>query len=314
MSRSQNLSFFNGAASEEEEFFHLFHLPQPRSRLESALSFVTLSSILIGAVMVAILYFSFLLQGIISSALLLLATFFLAISVYSLNKVTDLEEDLVNLPDRARFVKRNRDYLLFASLESINIAVILVFFTNPSAILIILFPFYVGVLYSIGVRRLRLKNVLLLKNIMAAGTCTIAAVLLPVAVHAAIPFIVLMVAYFIFLKLFINSVLFDVRDIEGDMKAGVRTIPVSLGRKKTRNLLLILNSTLIVWVGFSLSQGLFYPYHFVLILSVLYGYWYILRFTRASAKMSRLFDLFVDGEWIILALYALPFALGWPAL
>ena len=186
---------------------------------------ITFSSLFIGAVMAAILYFSFLLQGISSSTLLLFATFFLAISVYSLNKVTDAEEDVVNLPDRARFVKKNRNYLLFASLESINIAVVLAFLSNPAAILVILFPFYIGAFYSIGVRRLRLKNVLVLKNVMAAGTCTIAAVLLPLAIHIDIPFIILMVAYFVFLKLFINSVLFDVRDIEGDQKAGVQTIP-----------------------------------------------------------------------------------------
>jgi len=41
--------------------------------------------------------------------------------------------------------------------------------------------------------------------------------------------------------------LLDVRDIEGDQKAGVRTIPVSLGVNKTRNLLLLLNSTLVPW-------------------------------------------------------------------
>jgi 4-hydroxybenzoate polyprenyltransferase len=106
--------------------------------------------------------------------------------------------------------------------------------------------------------------------------------------------------------------LLDVRDIEGDQKAGVRTIPVSLGVNKTRNLLLLLNSTLVPWVAFSLFRGIFYPYIFVLILSVLYGYWLILRFTRARATTSRLYYSYVTGEWIILALYATPFALGWP--
>lgn len=313
MSSSLNQSFFDGATSEEGSF-HLFHLPLSRTQLESAFSFATLSSMFIGAVMVAVLYVSFLLQNIVSSALLLVATFFLTISVYSLNKVTDLEEDLVNLPDRARFVKKNRDYLLFASLESINIAVILVFFANPYAIPVILFPFYVGLFYSTGMRRLRIKDALLLKNIMVALAATTAAVLLPLAVHTTIPFIVLLVGYFIFLKCFINTVLFDVRDIEGDRKAGVLTIPISLGTKKTRNALLLLNSTLAVWVAFAIFQGLFYPYQIVLILSVLYGYWCILRCTRVDAKASKLFDLLVDGEWVILALYALPFALGWPSL
>jgi 4-hydroxybenzoate polyprenyltransferase len=264
------------------------------------------------AVLVAILYLSFLLQNIVSSALLLIATFFLAMSVYNLNKVSDLEEDVINQPERARFIKKNRDYIVFACLESVNIAVVLAFFANPAAIIVILFPFYVGVFYSMGVRRLRLKNFLVLKNIMIAMAVTVGAVLLPLAVHVNFPLILLLIAYWIFLKVFIDSVVLDVRDIEGDRKAGVRTIPVSLGRNKTRNLLLFLNSTLAVWVAFSLYQGLFHPYQFVLILSVLYGYWFILRFTRASAKESRLFEVFVAGEWLILALYATPFALGWP--
>jgi 4-hydroxybenzoate polyprenyltransferase len=315
MSKRQNLSLFSGAAS-DREFPTLFRLPQPRTQqrrwLERAFSFTISTSIFMAAVLVAILYLSFLLQNIVSSALLLIATFFLAMSVYNLNKVSDLEEDVINQPERARFIKKNRDYIVFACLESVNIAVVLAFFANPAAILVILFPFYVGVFYSMGVRRLRLKNFLVLKNIMIAMAVTVGAVLLPLAVHVNIPLILLLIAYWIFLKVFIDSVVLDVRDIEGDRKAGVRTIPVSLGRNKTRNLLLFLNSTLAVWVAFSLYQGLFHPYQFVLILSVLYGYWFILRFTRASAKESRLFEVFVAGEWLILALYATPFALGWP--
>jgi len=76
--------------------------------------------------------------------------------------------------------------------------------------------------------------------------------------------------------------------------------------------LLLLNSTLIVWIGFSFFAGLFFPYHIVLVVSLLYAYWYILRYTRANAATSKYEDLLVDGEWILLALYALPFFLGWP--
>jgi 4-hydroxybenzoate polyprenyltransferase len=315
MSSRQNPSFFSGTAS-DGEFLAQFRSPQSRTRLENVFSFVTFNpmfpTVFVSAVVVAILYVSFLLQDVVIGTLLLIATFFLGISVYSLNRLTDLEEDSVNLPDRGRFFKKNRDYLLFASLESINIAVVLAFFSNPSAIIIILFAFFIAFFYGVGTHRLRLKNILLLKNITIAGTMTTAAVLLPLVVHTNIPFIVLMVAYFIFLNIFIESVLHDVRDIEGDRKAGVRTIPASLGRNKTRNLLLLLNSTLVVWVAFSLFQNIFYPYIFVLILGVFYGYWSILRFTRASATTSRPFYSLVTAKWMILALYATPFALGWP--
>jgi 4-hydroxybenzoate polyprenyltransferase len=317
MSRRQNQSFSSGSAS-DREFLAPFRLPEPRTRRERVYSFVTFSPIypllFVSACAVAILYMSLLLQGLLSlsSALLLIAAFLLSFSVYSLNRVTDLEEDSINLPDGGRSIKKNRDYLLFASLESINIAVVLAFFTYPSAIIVILFAFFVAFFYGLGSSRFRLKNIVLLKSITVAGTMTATAVALAFAVYANSAFIVLTVTYFIFVKILIATMLLDVRDIEGDQKAGVRTIPVSLGVNKTRNLLLLLNSTLVPWVAFSLFRGIFYPYIFVLILSVLYGYWLILRFTRARATTSRLYYSYVTGEWIILALYATPFALGWP--
>ena len=315
MSRGQTPPFFSDTPS-DGEFLAQFRSPEPRTRPEAAFSLGKFDpmfwTIFSSACVLTILYMSFLLQGIVSSALLLLAAFCLAMSVYSLNRVSDLEEDSINAPDKGRFIKKNRDYLLFASIEFIDIAVVLALFTNPVAITVILFAFCVSVFYGLGSRRFRLKNVLFLKNMTVAGTMATAAVLLPLAVHANIVFVVLMVAYFIFLKTLIEGVLHDARDIEGDRKAGVGSVPVALGINKTRNLLLLLNSTLVVWLAFALFQAIFYPYIAVLIFSLLYGYWVILRFTRTGAKTSRVWYSLVAGEWIILALYATPFALGWP--
>jgi 4-hydroxybenzoate polyprenyltransferase len=301
----------NGAS--EKDFLDVFRLPQHRSRREHVSLIITVSSIFTAVTFVALLYISFVLEGTSISYLLLAATFFLGVSVYSLNKVTDLNEDSINSPDRFRFAKKYRNYLLLASIESINIAVVFAFFSDPYAILLILGIFYAGALYSLGVSKLRVKKTLVGKNFMVAGAITIGAVLLPVVVHFSNLLIVVLVAYFVFLKAFINTVLLDVRDIEGDRKAGARTIPLYLGRQKTRNLLLLLNSTLIVWIGFSFFEGLFFPYHIVLVISLLYAYWYILRFTRANGDTNKYEDFLVDGETILLALYVLPFFLGWPS-
>jgi 4-hydroxybenzoate polyprenyltransferase len=316
MSRRQNQSVFSGSAS-DRDFLAPFRLPESRTRREKVYSFVTFSPIypllFVSACAVAILYMSLLLQGLLSlrGAVLLIAAFFLCFSVYSLNRVADLEEDSINLPDKGRWIRKNRDYLLFGALESINIAVVLAFLNNPYAIIVILFAFFVALLYGFG-SHMRLKNITLLKSITVAGTMTVTAVVLSYVVYANSTLIVLMITYFFFVKIFVATVLLDVRDIDGDQKAGVRSIPASLGAKKTRNLLLLLNSTLVPWVALALVRDIFFPYIFVLILSVFYGYWLILRFTRANAKTSRLFYSLVTGEWIILAFYATPFALGWP--
>lgn len=100
------------------------------------------------------------------------------------------------------------------------------------------------------------------------------------------------------MKSCINSILFDVRDIEGDTINRVRTIPVFLGINKTRNLLIFLNSILIPWLIFSHFHGYFHKYLLVLIFAIVYGYWYILHFCRNGKKAGRSLDLLVDGEFI----------------
>lgn len=119
--------------------------------------------------------------------------------------------------------------------------------------------------------------------------------------------LIILIFYLFFLKSYVNTIIFDVRDIEGDKMNNVRTIPVILGLQKTKNLLLTLNSTLIPWLIFSYSHGYFQRYIFVLIFAILYGYWYILYFCREDIKIGKSLDLLVDGEWIPIALLALIF-------
>jgi 4-hydroxybenzoate polyprenyltransferase len=108
--------------------------------------------------------------------------------------------------------------------------------------------------------------------------------------------------YFFFIKSYTNSILFDIRDIEGDSLNGVKTLPIVLGRNKTKILLLILNSILVFWFIFSYFQGFFHRYLVVLIFAIAYGYWYILHFCREGIKIGKSLDLLVDGEFILIAI------------
>ncbi|MFU8767011.1 MAG: hypothetical protein ACNA7I_05015 [Candidatus Methanoperedens sp.] len=95
--------------------------------------------------------------------------------------------------------------------------------------------------------------------------------------------------------------------MEGDRLNGVRTIPVFLGREKTKNILLLLNSTLILWLIFSYNNGFFQSYLPILIFSIFYGYGYILYYSREGIKIGKSIDLVVDGEWIPVVLLVLLF-------
>ncbi len=252
------------------------------------------------------LYFAFLLYGIPPKWNLLVATFFVIFSVYGTNKLTDLKEDEINNPERVRYIRRLARTIRYGSILSFAAALILGILSGPEAVLVLVFPVITGFVYSVRILpgRRRLKDVTVVKNLIIAGTWAGGTALLPLAAGSVESLKVLLVYYFFFIKSLINTVLFDVRDVEGDRLSGVETIPVRFGLAKSRTLLLVLNSTLIPWLLMAAQLGYFREYLSVLLFSILNGYAYILYFTR-RIRSGKALDLWVDGEWIYTVALAL---------
>lgn len=271
------------------------------SKLDTAFSFLTISSVFAGLTIACLLSVSFFLQGFYSFQAVL-ACLLLAVAVYNLNKLTDLHEDSVNAPERARFVKRYHNYIIISIVGSFCGAIVCAFSCNPYSISAVVFGFCIGALYSVRLFGVRFKEILLVKNVTVAGTCVVGAVLVPFAVHLSSLIAISLIAYFVFFKAFINTVLFDVRDLQGDQRSGNTTIPISLGLNKTRGLLLVLNSTFVPWLLISSLQGLFHKFLFLLACSTVYSYGCILHFCKKGVKIRKAVDVLVEGEWIVVAL------------
>ena len=109
---------------------------------------------------------------------------------------------------------------------------------------------------------------------------------------------------FILIKGFINTILFDVRDMRGDLKAQVATIPSILGISSTRMLLLGLNSLLAVWLIFAVQQTTFLFFLPVFVFCLVFGYFYIFYLTSDLLVPKIHYGLLLDGEWtLLLALF-----------
>ncbi|WP_456395186.1 UbiA family prenyltransferase [Thermococcus sp.] len=271
-------------------------------------AFMVSTSLFLAASGVFKLYLSFILYGVEPRWNLLAATFLLVFSVYGINKLTDMEEDEINNPERVGYIKRIEGIFRHAILVSLLLAVFLSALTSLWAVLVVLFPIAAGVLYSIRLspNYPRLKDVTGVKNTIIATTWANGTAFLPylVAGNVALSKVAL-IYYFFFMKSMINTILFDVRDIEGDRVNGIRTIPVKVGFRKSKALLIALNSTFLLWLALAYHLGYFERYLPVLIFSILNGYAYILRFAREGYKPGKSLDVWVDGEW----LYTLPLAL-----
>lgn len=236
---------------------------------------------------------------------MVIITFLATFSTYGLNKLTDFKEDLINAPERAKAIKKIELTFKISVALSFFLSLVLGFFKSILTLPILLFPLLLGILYSVRLSSKipRLKDITGVKNLTIALSWAVGSTLLPlIYLTNKNNVLIILIFYFFFLKSYINSIIFDIRDIEGDKKCGVRTIPVSLGREKTKILLLILNSTLLLWL--LVFRGYFMKYFYVLFFSIAYGYWYIMYFCGDRPKPGKSRDLLVDGEFILIAILA----------
>jgi 4-hydroxybenzoate polyprenyltransferase len=249
-------------------------------------------------------FFSGLLFNVFAFKMVII-TFLTTFSTYGLNKLTDLKEDSINTPERAKDIKKIQFIFKISVAVSFLLSLVLGFFESFLTIPILLFPLLLGILYSVrfSTKIPRLKDITGVKNLTIALSWAVGSTFFPlVYLTNNKNLLIILVFYFFFLKSYINSIIFDVRDIEGDRINRVRTIPVSMGKEKTKILLLILNSTLFLWL--LIFRDYFLKYFYVLFFSIAYGYWYILYFCEAEVKPGKSRDLLVDGEFILMAILA----------
>lgn len=253
-----------------------------------------LSTINVALSCVGVMYISFSLFGISPSLYILLSGFLATFSIYSLNMVTDVKEDILNQPQRLELISHKKIvYVLFIS--SYLLSLLLGYMVKPVCSLILLIPFIVGIIYSIEIKNFKLKKVFLGKNISISFSWAIEASLLPFIFYGNNAYFIAVFS-FIFLKGMINTILFDLRDVKGDSVANIKTVPTAIGKRKTIFLLFILNSLLFIWIWIFINQ--LSSLLFIFLVWIFYGYAYLFFFYRKNP--SRIFySILIDDEWLL---------------
>ena len=259
--------------------------------------FLSISSLYIGGTGFCMAFAGFILLGVIPDLHACFAVFFTVFSVYSLNKLTDRKEDAINFPERLGFLAGRTRLILVYSLGAYALAVLLIALEKPVAIPVIFIPLIANALYS---SRLipglpRLKDIPFMKNLVVAFSWALVCVLIPAAYSKRLDAKVLLIILFMAFKSIINTVLYDVRDVAGDKKNGIITVPILLGLEKTSLILLAVNSSLLPLA--ILTKGIAGQ---LMVGMIAYGYIYILYFSKKKNPFS--LDLFVDGEWMLACL------------
>jgi len=313
----------NALTTDKDEISLLYE--NLRDLCEKIFVFLEVSSLSTGFSGFFMTYIGFLLLGMTPNINSCFAVFLVSFSVYNLNKLTDLDEDAINMPERLSFLLGKKKLVLYYSLAAYVLSIVIMILDNFLAVPVILIPLIANAVYS---SKLipgfpRLKDIPVMKNVTVAISWASVTTLLPAselvdnldlsrfmemlqisAINHMISInlstlqiydtivIVAPILYFMFVKDFINTVLYDIRDVKGDCETGIRTVPVILGPTKTIIVLLILNSTILPIL--ILTNGMVR----ILIASlVLYGYIYVFYFRKR--RQTIILNFLVDGEWML---------------
>ena len=180
-----------------------------------------MSNILIGLNAVAITYAASLLIGTAPSYYALASAFLIIYAVYSYDRAKGGAEDA------GKKKSGSKKLAAIAALASILV--------YPHAI--VLLPAVTGLLYTA-----RLPGIGRPKDLPRAKSIIVSTSIAGLAV--GLVWWDLRVFAFRFISVFVNSVICDIRDIEGDGLHGVRTIPVMLGVEWTKLALVIITSAM----------------------------------------------------------------------
>lgn len=274
-------------------------------KLKDVFHFLTYSSIYLSIAGGAMMYISCAIQQIPFSFTLFAIMFLVTFSVYNLNRKTDEEEDSINHLERFSFTKKYENTLYYSALIAYLVSLLFAMSHGIKALLITSIPLISGILYSCvwmpkELKYRRLKEIPGVKNFVVAIAWALTPTLLPAQFTSTGESMASFVigAYF-FSLVFINSVICDMRDIEGDAFSGVDTIPVMLGAQNTKTLLAALNLFIGLTVLVISIEYLSPIVTYFLAAGIIYAHLYIFSFDRVG-ETDTLCDMIVDGQFIIL--------------
>ncbi|MFQ5561675.1 MAG: UbiA family prenyltransferase, partial [Nitrospinota bacterium] len=240
-------------------------------------------------------------------------SFFYFFSMYSLNQLGDREEFGLKKPGRIHFFEEYKGFMLSSGFASMFLALLLSSLLGTIPFLIVLISTLLGIAYSVKIfpriasRKMeirRLKDIPASKDLFVGIAWAAVTVLVPAFSFAGskltIP--VAVTFCFVFMISYIRSVLFDIRDIQGDRFVGRETIPIIIGLEPTKIFLLVLSGLTAICLAAMTLLGYVPAIGFFLLIPVIYTVFYLFLYHRRIISQGILCDYVVDGTFILTGL------------
>ena len=181
---------------------------------------------------------------------LLLVTYLIFYPIYLYDYTQGANDDVLTNSARANYLSGNKKaYFVIAGSFAV-LTMLFIHFSNSITMLLGFAVLVLGLLYNSYFKKLT-KKIIAFKNLFVSAVWALLVLFFFFYYSVPITAAALIMAGFVFTRMVAIQILFDVRDVDGDRKNGLLTIPVVMGNHKEFGLLKCLNIASIALLSFA---------------------------------------------------------------
>jgi 4-hydroxybenzoate polyprenyltransferase len=238
-----------------------------------------------------------------------LAIIYLGIYIpYLFNRYKEIETDYLTNPERTKFFQKNIKHIPFVILF-LTLLLVIVFFTYSNRLPVIIFGALLlvfSILYTVFLKQLT-KKIPGFKNIFIGLVWALLVIFLTAYYQYPVNLAVILIYIFIFMRCFMGTSFYDIKDIESDGKQKLLTLAIIFGKEKLLKFLQLVNVFSSLPILWGVYAGLL-PFFSLTILLLIPITSYLLNILGKEEKnISFLSEILIGAEkfsWAIIILIA----------
>ncbi len=241
-------------------------------------------------------------------------------SMQVLNHFANKEAVALNEPIKARFYEKKQSLFVGLGIAGLATSFILGFALSRSIFLCIFLASLFGILYRLEIIPKGLSGVLRYRSLeQIPGSKEIFYGVAWAAGTALIPFLgtnknftpsLVIAISFTFSLAFIRAVVLDIRDIQGDRILGKETIPIAIGKERTKTILIVITALIAVLLLVSPLFGWMASLGYYLLPCVVYASVYQYLFQKRIVSECLLLETIADFNFIFAGILAFVWKAG----
>jgi len=229
---------------------------------------------------------------------LLIIGYLLTFFNYRYNYYKGIEKDVLTNPERVDYLKKNIKYSQGLLLVCLFFLLwIIIYYIKIKTAIFTIFLLIIGVCYTIWFKDWT-KKIIGFKNFYISIPFGLFVIIIGLY-YSLLNWSMFFIFFFVFLKMFLNTIFFDTKDIASDKKEGLKTIPVVLDKEKTLKFLHILNflsfCPLIMGIYLNLLPG----FSLIMLIFFFFVFYYLEKAKDENINIQKLSYLVADGEFLL---------------